>query len=67
MFLTGLNNICQGTTPPAGSCNRRAQGLQQSPPPPASTLNNPLGGSLLGVGLFGNSGGARGGTGHQHQ
>ncbi|RPA88365.1 EF-hand, partial [Choiromyces venosus 120613-1] len=67
MFSTGPNNPRQGTAPPAGGRNRRAQGLRQSPPPTAGASNNPLGGSVLGGGLFGNTGGARGGTGHQHQ
>ncbi|RPA88940.1 hypothetical protein L873DRAFT_1832133 [Choiromyces venosus 120613-1] len=51
MFSTGPNNPRQGTAPPADGHNRRAQGLQQSPPT-AGVSNNPLGG---------------GGTGHQHQ
>lgn len=66
MFSAGPNNPRQGTAPPAGGRNRRGQGLRQSPPPTASASNNPLGGSVLGGGLFGNTGGARGGAGHQH-
>ncbi|RPB02773.1 hypothetical protein L873DRAFT_365858 [Choiromyces venosus 120613-1] len=67
MFSIGPNNPCQGTAPPAGSRNRRAQGLRQSPPPTAGASNNPLGGWVLGRALFGNTGGARGGAGRQHQ
>ncbi|CAZ83413.1 unnamed protein product [Tuber melanosporum] len=66
MFSAGPNNPRQGTAPPAGGRNRRAQGLRQSPPPTASASTNPLGGSVLGGVLFGNTGGGRGGTGHQH-
>ncbi|KAG0123989.1 hypothetical protein HOY82DRAFT_673726 [Tuber indicum] len=66
MFSAGPNNPRQGTAPPAGGRNRRAQGLRQSPPPTAGASTNPLGGSVLGGVLFGNTGGGRGGTGHQH-
>jgi len=65
-MFSAPNNPRQATAPPAGGRNRRGQGLRQSPPPTASASNNPLGGSVLGGGLFGNTGGGRGGTGHQH-
>ncbi|PWW74530.1 EF-hand [Tuber magnatum] len=67
MFSAGPNNPRQGTAPPAGGRNRRAQGLRQSPPPTAGASNNPLSGSVLGGGIFGNTGGGRGGTGHHQQ
>ncbi|RPA93241.1 hypothetical protein L873DRAFT_1793786 [Choiromyces venosus 120613-1] len=44
MFSTGPNNPRQGTAPPAGGRNRRAQGLRRSPPATAGASNNPLAG-----------------------